>query len=357
MERFILFYFFFSFVITIYSQDNLKQERFLLPKNTVTLLFAGDTHFMWGVKDLQNQKGIHFPVEKIAPLFHNVDFRALNIETVIASEGKSKNFKTYVFQSSPDAFKVLNYLKIDLGFLGNNHSYDLEEPGLKDMLEHFRSEGIVAIGAEMDEDRAIEPAIFQIKNIKFAFYSLSLIGPETIFAKNNKAGVASPTNKFYNSLSSIRKNVDYVIVSLHWGNEYNLFPTQFQRNLADTLLKKGVDFIIGHHPHIPQAIDLRNNKAIIYSLGNFLFGSANYLQNHNILVILHFHLENKKFIGIEVIPISGIYRKYGYQLQYPNHEDIIHLFQEIYVLSMKENKNQKIYINNQIDKLYFIAQD
>jgi poly-gamma-glutamate synthesis protein (capsule biosynthesis protein) len=68
---------------------------------------------------------------------------------------------------------------------------------------------------------------------------------------------------------------DAVIVSLHWGNEYQLTPSREQRELAQFLADLGVKLIIGHHPHVVQPLEWVEGKdgcstLVMYSLGNFV---------------------------------------------------------------------------------------
>ena len=64
---------------------------------------------------------------------------------------------------------------------------------------------------------------------------------------------------------------DFVIVSMHSGDEYQLEPNQRQINFAHTAIDNGADLVIGHHPHIVQKYEKYKNGYIFYSLGNFIF--------------------------------------------------------------------------------------
>lgn len=347
-------------IILFFYNVNLfpeKNQNFVLPSDTIKLLFGGDTHFVWGVEDLQKLKQSS-PIEKIIPIFESVDFRALNIESAFSENAQPLNGKTYVFNSSPYNLELLKKLKINLGFLGNNHSYDYGEKGLFETISNFKKNNIPTIGAGMNLEDATKPFLINLKEIKFAFFSVSLIASlKEEFADLKKPGVAKYDENFIKKIKEIKNQVDFIFVSIHWGNEYNPKISEQQKNLAKNLIKNGVNFIIGHHPHIPQAIDVKRNSGIIYSLGNFLFGSTNYFQNNNILAIFHFELDKKKFIGVEIIPITGINRKYQFQVSTLNKDESLKLFKEIYVLSKLENPNQTILINQKLNRLFFIAED
>jgi len=63
----------------------------------------------------------------------------------------------------------------------------------------------------------------------------------------------------------------FLIVSIHWGEEYKLVASEQQQELAHLFVDAGADLIIGHHPHVTQNIEIYKNKLIFYSLGNFIF--------------------------------------------------------------------------------------
>jgi len=71
-------------------------------------------------------------------------------------------------------------------------------------------------------------------------------------------------------------NPDLLILSLHWGIEYDTVPSKDQTIMADYFFRKGADIIIGSHPHVIQKMIWKKNnsdygnKAIVYSLGNFI---------------------------------------------------------------------------------------
>ena len=64
---------------------------------------------------------------------------------------------------------------------------------------------------------------------------------------------------------------NFLIVSLHWGEEYKLINSPVQQSLAHKIIEAGGDLIIGHHPHVVQNIEKYQGKLIFYSLGNFIF--------------------------------------------------------------------------------------
>jgi poly-gamma-glutamate synthesis protein (capsule biosynthesis protein) len=64
---------------------------------------------------------------------------------------------------------------------------------------------------------------------------------------------------------------DLVLVSLHWGNEYDPAGSDQQRSLSDQLLASpDIDLIIGHGPHVIQPIQTFHGKYSLLSVGNLV---------------------------------------------------------------------------------------
>ena len=73
------------------------------------------------------------------------------------------------------------------------------------------------------------------------------------------------------AIKRLKKSHDFLVCYIHWGNEHNVFVSKEQQFAAHEYIKSGVDLVVGHHPHVPQGIEIYGDKYIAYSLGNFLF--------------------------------------------------------------------------------------
>ena len=133
----------------------------------------------------------------------------------------------------------------------------------------------------MEERRLAETREFLEKaNINFIGDPLKC-SDEFLFQKDNIIFFAF--NKIYpsncsdeeiiNTIKSVKlKNPEcFLIVSAHWGKEYQLKSSVIQQKLAREIIDAGANLIIGHHPHTVQEIEIYKDKLIFYSLGNFIF--------------------------------------------------------------------------------------
>ena len=277
----------------------------------LSLLAGGDIHFSWGVAKYQKKYGLISPIKSIMPLFYLSDIRALNLETALSLQGIPLKDKAYIFNGDPSNIDLLKALNINLVFLGNNHSMDMSGVGLEETIIHLKKAGIESVGAGINEKEAMKAYIFRKDSVSYAIVSFSLIGPNSIFSKKNKKGVAS--FKALKYLKALRRQVDQLIVSVHWGREYYIEPIPLQKNWARLLIDQyQADLVIGHHPHFRQNIEIYKDKVILYSLGNFLFGSSHFRLKNNILAFFEWDkqtLENEKektsLRKVWLIPIYG----------------------------------------------------
>ncbi len=331
------------FSLIVYGCGSSQQEQNLDPlpvapstlglgENDISIVFAGDTNFIWGVEDLQKTRGMVYPLEEVMEMLDSADLTSVNVETAITMRGTPINEKNYIFNSNPLLAQVLADVGVDMMILGNNHSMDMGDEGILDTLQFARRNGMFAPGAGKNIQEASAPAIVEIKGLKIGFFSGNEVGPDSNFATGQRSGTAS-ISVLQSSVRSWCARLDMCIVNLHWGMEYSPYPMASQRSTADALIKAGADAIIGHHPHIPQGVEIIQGKPVFYSVGNFLFGSVNFKQNHNLIVRLVIDKEKKLVKRSEVYAVHGIYRENGHRIRLLSGKEAHAVWEEIFVQS------------------------
>ena len=111
--------------------------------------------------------------------------------------------------------------------------------------------------------------------MKIGFLAFSDVGPDNMAADDNTAGIllASDPN-FDEIIQNASKQVDYLIVSFHFGTEYQTKHNDRQEYLAHRAVDDGAKIIIGGHPHVVEDTEVYKNSFIAYSLGNFIFDQS-----------------------------------------------------------------------------------
>ena len=96
-----------------------------------------------------------------------------------------------------------------------------------------------------------------------------------------------------------------MIVCVHWGYESQVGVHPRQVEIAHDLIDAGAAAIIGHHPHVPHAIEVYRQRPIVYSLGNLIFAQAlnHPLWGDNLLAELL--IEQGHVRGVILHPVTG----------------------------------------------------
>lgn len=161
--------------------------------------------------------------------------------------------------------------------LATNHTLDKGMKGLEACLENVHARPFEAVlGAFRTEEEAAQLCVLEKQGIRFGFlsYTYGLNGYQLPSDKPWKVSLIDE-QKIAADLAAIRSECDYLIVSMHWGNEYQTGESDYQNRLAQLLCDGGADLIIGTHPHVLQPMKWLEREdghktLCAYSLGNFV---------------------------------------------------------------------------------------
>jgi poly-gamma-glutamate synthesis protein (capsule biosynthesis protein) len=256
----------------------------------------------YGLEFSSLEESMFYPFQKIRPVLLEADIAFANLETPLSDNSRYRGkFRT------PTAFaKALKWAGIDVVSTANNHALDAEGAGLLETQEALLQVDVGAVGSGRNLADARRPFIIKRKGITVGFlgYSQHIIGGATGFALPDRSGVV-PLDPFLikNDIQRLREQVNFIILSFHWGWENDQYTHPNARKFAHAALDAGADVILGHHPHVPCGIEVYKGKVIIYSLGNFIFGHNHENWMDNYLARLTFAPDQIE--KIEIIPISG----------------------------------------------------
>lgn len=240
-----------SFSASLRSPEPMNEERFFLdiPKQT-TLVAAGDVMLgrFVNIKTRQG-KDYRYPFLKTGAILTAADITFGNLESPMIANCP-ETATGMVFCAPSEAIEGLIFAGFDILSIANNHIYNYGKEGRRETIELLKQNGITSSFESL--------IIKEVNDLKFGFLSFDL-------TVNNRAQpVLDKVNE------SVPK-IDILIVSLHWGNEYQKEPRDWQTALARQIIEAGARVIIGHHPHIVQPAEKYGRGLIFYSLGNFVF--------------------------------------------------------------------------------------
>lgn len=243
------------------------------------------------------------PFKNLKKVFQSQDIIFGNLETVLSNRG-SPLPKRVSLRTESENIRYLKDAEFSIVNIANNHIMDYGEIGLLDTINILEKNNIKFIGAGRNIKEAIEPVILKKNSSRIGFIGFTSAG---LVAEEKHSGCV-PLNKelVLNCISKLKKKVDILIVSLHWGIEYIFYPSPEQQQLARILIDNGADLIIGHHPHVIQGVEEYKNGLIFYSLGNCNFGveqDKNY-KGTNIGLIVSIEFLKMRRKNYELIPIK-----------------------------------------------------
>jgi len=160
--------------------------------------------------------------------------------------------------------------------LASNHTFDLGQMGVAVTWAGLMRNGVKASGIRISP-QAKKHAIHELPNgVKVAHLSYTY-GTNGIPAPLGKEWLTNlidlPTIRA--DARAAKAEADVVILSMHWGNEYQEAPNESQKRLAKRLLADpNVDAIVGHHVHVLQPAEVLNGKPVIYGHGNLWSGQG-----------------------------------------------------------------------------------
>lgn len=246
----------------------------------ISLVLGGDTMLGRLVKEAILHFGADYPLGNIATKMRGADLTIINLECAITSSMQewSGEPKVFYFGAPPQAINSLAQAGVDLVSLANNHSLDFNYQGLKDTFHYLQQKNIQWAGAGNNLAEALTPAILARKRIKFGMVAFC-DHQEDFAATKNRAGMAyldldnqtAALEQIKNSLQLMKKqNVDYSILSLHWGPNMVHRPSSYFREFARQAIEMGYKMLFGHSAHVFQGIEIYQGCPIFYATGDLV---------------------------------------------------------------------------------------
>lgn len=205
------------------------------------------------------------------------DLLLANQETILG--GLEIGLSSYpMFNSPVEIGDALIDAGVDIVSNANNHSLDKSEKGVVTSTTNLEAAGLPYVGSFKDaaDKQKLRVLTKNGINISYLSYTYGTNGMPVPMGKDYLVNIID-REAMKAEIHRAKAESDVVVMSIHWGNEYQRFPASEQKDLAQFLVDEGVDIIFGHHPHVLQPMEwltaADGRKAlVVYSLGNFLSG-------------------------------------------------------------------------------------
>jgi poly-gamma-glutamate synthesis protein (capsule biosynthesis protein) len=222
------------------------------------LLFTGDIMMSRLVKAEIDQRKTS-PWTSFSDLFRSASLVGGNFEGALGDPAKCPAENKLCFAVPDAAAELMRRAGFRLVTAENNHSGDLGQVGRSETRAAFQQNGLLAL------DFDSSPQFF-----RFGELTVAIVAVTTIRVADGRVQQI-PSVELAQKLRLARQLANLVVVSIHWGNELQDWPTDAQQQQAHWLVERGVDLIVGHHPHVVQTPACVEGRPVFFSLGNHLF--------------------------------------------------------------------------------------
>ena len=335
-----------------------KEEKEEIKTSKLSLVMVGDALLHSSVYNDAYKNGVYdfsSQLEYIKPIIQKYDLAFYNQESILG--GTSIGLSDYPTFNSPQEF---GDAMVDAGFnlvsLANNHTLDRGEKAVLNSCEYWKTKDVLTAGSYSSFEEANEIKIKEKNGIKYTLlaYTYGTNGIPVPSGKEYLVNLYSD-EKAKEDIEKVKDKVDIILVSMHWGTEYQTEPTEEQKRQANYLSSLGVDIIIGTHPHIIEPITYINDTLVIYSLGNFISAQSTNndyntmvelmtsvdiikeekdgevtikLDNLNNELLYNYYHKGSRWTNFKVIPFSQMNTSYNsdYQRLYNKYSEVVKMY-------------------------------
>lgn len=241
------------------------------------------------------------PFVHVMEVIRNTDLLFGNLESVLSIANINRLWlPTLYMRGAPLSVKYLKECNFKLLSIANNHIMQHGNEAFWETIKILEKNQIKPIGILADDSYHSRPFTTIVNKIKIGFLAYSQRPEE--YKPGEELYCIADDKKIYDDLKKLKKMVDVIIVSMHWGDEYIEFPSIEQKEKARKIIDNGASVIIGHHPHVIQGIENYKSGLIAYSLGNFVFDM--WLPETKKSIIIEIILTKDGVMDYHIIPVK-----------------------------------------------------
>jgi len=272
-----------------------------MKKNKVSMIAVGDIMLSRAVgRNMKKINDYNYPFLEVQEIISNADIAFGNLEAPFFT-GNPVDDNSFLFRSDEEAVSGLDFAGFDMLSLANNHALNQGQAGLLNTMSLLERNNIDFCGAAKGSEEN-QLSIVQVKDLKFGFLCYSYGPSETMVQKGTAGIFLMKLEQLKKDLAMTRDKVDFIIVSMHAGEEYQSRSSDFQKEFARTAIDFGAEVVFGHHPHVVQEAEKYKDKFIFYSLGNFVF-DQNWSRQTCEGLVVKLDFDSQGMQGVELLPI------------------------------------------------------
>ncbi|MEU6162986.1 CapA family protein [Streptomyces tanashiensis] len=207
------------------------------------------------------------------------DLALCHMETVYGEEGGP--YTGYpAFKSPPEIAAALKATGYDSCSTASNHTLDDGAAGLGRTLDALDRAGVRHAGSARTAEEAARPTLLKAGGATVAqlAYTYDTNGYPMPEGQPWAVQLLQEDKVIADARAARAAGADVVVVSVHWGSEWQTEPDERQLSLGRALTasrtggRPDIDLIIGTHAHVPQAYEKVNGTWVVYGMGDQIAG-------------------------------------------------------------------------------------
>ncbi len=222
----------------------------------------------------------------LSPQLADADLVLANLESPL-TDAPVQTQSDYVLCAPPENAAWLGEWGLDVLTLANNHILDCGPAGRDETIAVLQEQGLTPVGPGMI------PVNFEINGSRLSILALD--------------DVSAPLDisQAVEIVQAEHQAGNIVIISIHWGMEYQGGASNRQKEIASRLAEAGATVIWGHHPHVLQeSAWLDDGKTLVlYSLGNALFDQYGLDDTRQSALVL-VEMDHRGILSVEAVPFG-----------------------------------------------------
>lgn len=208
----------------------------------------------------------------VRPIFEGVDFAVCHVETPISPDNTALSGYP-IFNAPREMAEGIAASGYDACSTASNHSFDKGVDGVISTIDRLEDAGLGWAGMARSAEEAAEPVLYRVGDLTIGHlsYTYGLNGFVLPPDQPWLVDVTDVDRVLADAKATREAGADIVVLSIQWGNEYQVDPSEIQQEQARRFLRSpNIDLIIGAHVHVVQPVDRIRGEWVVYGLGNFL---------------------------------------------------------------------------------------
>ena len=236
--------------------------------------WLGDTLLADAAEPRLRANGYRWPFARLLSLLDG-DYVVANAEGPIttATEQYDRS-QRWAYNAAPAAAEAIAAAGVDAAGLANNHAMDRGPAGLADTIAHLDGAGVASFGGGSDRAAALRPLLIETPHGRVGVVALGQGYGARKNASEGSAGTVPATRCAIEEGATAARaaGARWLVGYVHWGSNYSQVQSS-QRRQARLFAEAGYDLVVGHGSHMQQQIEIVDGVPVLYSLGNFVFGT------------------------------------------------------------------------------------